>query len=284
MKEKHTNLVTNIIPIALLIFCIIFFSELILPAILKIILLSFSALLYFLAVYFRMNGKEKTSKSIIVLNYVLAFSLLTYLLIKKYDLLYYLSNVNIIKNFILSTGFSGVFIYILLHFLQVVFLPIPAAILILAGTLIYGPLLSAIYTIIGIMLGSYVSFYIGRFFGRRIVEWMVGADTVSLYQEKMKKNRDYLLFVAFLFPFFPDDILCMIAGLTDMTFKRFFVISTITRPIGVLLLCYFGGGTVIPYTWGGISILLLLIAAIMVLFFIMMKYQSVLEQLFVKKE
>lgn len=280
MKRFFNIFIFIILPPLITLVTIIFLYKLIPNNLLKSIIFFVSCFLSFLIFYFKVINKPTLFKSFFTLNVSLSILFSTYLLLKHFEILDYFSNVNIIKNFILSTGFLGVFIYVLLHFLQVVFLPIPAVILILAGTLIYGPFESAIYTTIGIMLGSYVSFYIGRIFGLKIVNWIVGSENVLKYQQKLSKNGDFLLAMAFLFPFFPDDVLCMIAGLTDMSFKRFFMISTLTRPIGVFTLCYFGGGTIIPYNFGGFSLMLLLLILVVVLFFILMKNQNKITKMF----
>ena len=57
-----------------------------------------------------------------------------------------------------------------------------------------------------------------------------------------------------LLPLFPDDLLCLVAGLTDMSWNFFMITQFITRPIGITLVSFFSSGEVIPYHgWGLIA-------------------------------
>ena len=50
--------------------------------------------------------------------------------------------------------------------------------------------------------------------------------------------------MAFLFPFFPDDVLCLLAGLTKISFRRFLLLVAVARPWGLLAACAVGGNAV----------------------------------------
>ena len=167
-----------------------------------------------------------------------------------------------LKKFILSTKEKGVYVYILIQAAQVIILPIPAAIICIVGSLIYGPFLGGLYCSIGVLVGSFISFILGKTFGYRIVAWIAGKENTDKYSEIIRKRGGFFLFLAFLLPMFPDDILCLIAGITNMKFKTFAWITIITRPIGVICMSYFGGGHIIPFSGWGLyvwSILLVII-------------------------
>ena len=72
-----------------------------------------------------------------------------YLIADKLGLIKYLKDFNTIKSVILSTGNFGIAVYLLLSICQVVFLPIPAAVTILIGVAIYGPLIAFLVSLIG---------------------------------------------------------------------------------------------------------------------------------------
>ena len=48
-----------------------------------------------------------------------------------------------------------------------------------------------------------------------------------------------------IFPLFPDDILCLVAGVTNMSFPFFLWTNIISRAIGVAVTVYFGTGAII---------------------------------------
>ena len=149
--------------------------------------------------------------------------------------------------------------------------------------MVYGPFSGAIYCTIGILIGSYISYAIGKVFGHKIVSWIVGVDNVNKYSEIIRKRGKVFLSLAFLLPMFPDDILCLIAGITDMSFLSFFWITFITRPIGVICMSYFGSGSLIPFSgWGiyvWVAILVLAIAAVILI----SKYQDKMERFVLQK-
>ena len=95
--------------------------------------------------------------------------------------------------------------------------------------------------------------------------------------------------VAFLLPMFPDDILCLIAGITNMKFKTFAIVTAITRPIGVICMSYFGSGYIIPFTGWGIYVWVALLVVVVITVFLTYRYQErmqnfVLNKLFKRRD
>ena len=124
-------------------------------------------------------------------------------------------------------------IFILLAFLQVTFVPISSSIVTMAGVILFGAGEGFIYSLIGQLLGSLLAFYLGRWFGERFVIWIVGKDAFNKYRELIKGRDKIMLFFMFLFPFFPDDFLCMFAGLTTFTGVSFTIMIIFTRGLAV---------------------------------------------------
>ena len=112
-------------------------------------------------------------------------------------------------------------VFILLQFSQVVLLPIPSTVTVVAGTALFGPFLGSVYSLIGIMIGSLTAFLIGRYAGYRVVSWMVGKETLDGWLKKIKGKDKLFLSAMFLLPVFPDDVLCFIAGLSSMSLLFF---------------------------------------------------------------
>ena len=170
-----------------------------------------------------------------------------------------------LRDYIAKFGNMAVFLFILFCFLQVVILPIPGSVAVAAGVALFGPLKCAIYSFIGIILGSVVAFAIGRWVGYKAVKWIVGEDTLKKWLAKLK-GKDYLILsLMFLLPMFPDDVLCFIAGLSSMTWPYFLIMITITRAISVFTTAYSVG--LIPFnTWWGILIWVIIAAAVVAAF------------------
>ena len=229
---------------------------------------------------FNLNKLYKTSYVIFVLS---CTCILIYSILYSLGIINTFSSVQSLKEYILSTKEKGIILYILIQCSQVIFMPIPAAIICVVGSLIYGPLLSGIYCSIGVLLGSYISFIIGKTFGYRIVSWIVGKDNTDKYSEILRKRGSFFLGIAFLLPMFPDDILCLIAGITKLKFSTFFWITLITRPIGVLCMSYFSSGSIIPFSGWGIYVWILIIVVALILTLLIYKYQDRMQNFVINK-
>ncbi len=166
-----------------------------------------------------------------------------------------IKSVEELRAYIESMGSWMPVVYVALQFLQVVILPIPAVLSITVGVLLFGPLKAAILSFIGILAGSVVAFFIGRVLGYKVAAWLVGKENLDKAIRSVKgKDRAVLTFM-FLFPFFPDDILCFVAGLSSMSKRFFLIMITIVRAITIFISCYAYNNSLIPYdTWWGILI------------------------------
>ena len=80
------------------------------------------------------------------------------------------SNPDKIRNYIKSFGIFAPLIFIGIVILQVLFAPIPGQVAGIAGGYIFGVYLGILYSMIGLIIGSFIVFYLARKFGRTFVE------------------------------------------------------------------------------------------------------------------
>ena len=196
-----------------------------------------------------------------------------------------IDSVEKLRSYIKSFGKNAIFIFIFISFAQVVFLPIPSFITVGAGGLLFGPFESFVYSLIGIFLGSIVAYFVGKFFGYPVVKWLVGKDALDKGLKAIKGKDKIILTFMFLFPFFPDDILCFVAGITTIKAKFFLSMVFITRTISLFTACYSLNNNLIPYnTWWGVLIWVVIIAATILLTIFIYKKGQVLEKIFEKRK
>lgn len=277
MTKKIIFFILNSLILTALFYCLTFFKINSISNSMKCILLIGTNIIYMLSIVFRWLKKFKSSKIFFVTYIIVAISVIGYCILCKYGIMDTITSVEGLKELILSTKEKGIYVYILIQAAQVIILPIPAAIICIVGSLIYGPFLGGIYCSIGVLIGSFVSFVLGKTFGYRIVAWIAGKENTDKYSEIIRKRGGFFLFLAFLLPMFPDDILCLIAGITNMKFKTFAWITIITRPIGVICMSYFGGGHIIPFSGWGLYVWSILLVIIVAIVFIIYKYQEKLQ-------
>ncbi|MCD7729489.1 MAG: VTT domain-containing protein, partial [Clostridia bacterium] len=188
-----------------------------------------------------------------------------------------ITDINSLREMIADTGAWAALVFIVVQFLQVVVLPIPSTVTVMAGTALFGPLLCSVYSFIGIFIGSVVAFAVGRWLGYRVVSWIVGKDELDKWLKKLK-GKDYLLLsIMFLLPLFPDDLLCFVAGLSTMTWGYYIIMIIITRALSITLSAY--SFESIPFnTWWGILCWVLIIAAVIALFVLVCKYSDQIDR------
>lgn len=238
-----------------------------------------------LAIIFLRHSKGLLYKLFFIIVVSIAVvSVLLYVL-KVSGFLNKIDSVEDLRAYISSFGSNAVLVFIALQFLQVVVLPIPAFITVAAGVLLFGAFKGAVFSCIGIIAGSFAAFFIGRVFGYKVAKWLVGKDNLDKWLNKIKGKDKIVLTFMFLFPFFPDDVLCFVAGITTMSALFFSIMIVFTRLISVFATCYSLNNSIIPYnTWWGILLWIAFIALTVVLTVLIYKKGDRIEAFFSRKK
>lgn len=155
-------------------------------------------------------------------------------------------------------------IFFFLQVAGVILAPIPSNLTAAAGGLLFGTLPSFLITYGAVLCGSVLVFLFARSMGREMVEGFVSKKVSEKYLDLIRTKRDTFLTLALLFPFFPDDILCILAGLTDIPLRRYIIIVALARPWGLLFASAVGGSALsLPMPWmiglGAVGILVFLL-------------------------
>ena len=164
--------------------------------------------------------------------------------------------------------------FFLLQFLSVVLAPIPSNITALAGGVLFGTWVSFFLTFAAVVCASLLVFQLARWLGREFVTRVVGERVSAKYLDVIHAKTDIFLILAFLFPFFPDDLLCILAGLTAISLRRFLIIVLLTRPWGLLFASALGGASFSIPWWG----MALIGVGGLLLFILGMKYGDRVEE------
>lgn len=140
------------------------------------------------------------------------------------------------------SGPLGPILYILLQIVQTVVAPIPGQVVGSIGGFIFGPW-GILWTTIGSLIGFWLVFLIARRFGRPFLEKIFKKSAVDKFDFIINaKGASFILFAIFLLPGFPDDIICYIAGLTNLSIKRLMLIAILGRFPTIVLTNYLGAG------------------------------------------
>lgn len=140
------------------------------------------------------------------------------------------------QQYLMQFGIWAPCIFILVQIVQVVFPVIPGGLTCVAGVLCFGPLWGFIYNYVSICIGSCINFLLIRKYGKPLLLQLSSQKTYEKYVGWLEKGQrfDKLFAIAIFLPVAPDDFLCMLAGLTKMSFQRFLLIITLCKPASIL--------------------------------------------------
>ncbi|OHR74763.1 TVP38/TMEM64 family protein [Enterococcus sp. HMSC34G12] len=146
-------------------------------------------------------------------------------------------DLNALRGLVGDSIILGPIIFVFIQILQIVIPIIPGGISTAAGVLIFGPYAGFIYNYIGICIGSIIIFLLGRRYGKPFILSMISDKTYNKYIGWLdNQNRFEKLFALAIFlPVAPDDALCLMAGLTNMSVKRYTLIILIAKPLSIFL-------------------------------------------------
>ena len=137
-------------------------------------------------------------------------------------------------------GIIGPIVFIFLQITQTIYPIIPMGITNVIGNLVFGTWLGFLCNVTGMLIGSSINFYLGRRFGESVVKAFISDEQYEKYISKIGDSKAFerLIIIGFILPVFPDDIFCMISGMSKLTFKRFFILVLLCRPISLFVFTY----------------------------------------------
>ena len=169
--------------------------------------------------------------------------------------------------------------FFVVQLLSVVLAPIPSNLTAAAGGLLFGTWPAFFLTYGAVMAGSLLVFWLARTLGRDFVDRVVSRKLAEKCQKVIREKTTVFLALAFLLPYFPDDMLCILAGLTPITFGRFALLALFTRPWGLLFASALGGASLSIPLW---AMVLIGLAGVMI-FVLGMLYGDRLERAVLKR-
>lgn len=141
-----------------------------------------------------------------------------------------------------SWGIFAPFVYIILQIIQTVVAPIPGQIVGGIGGFIFGPW-GILWTTIGTLIGCYIVFRIARRFGRPLIEKLFKKSVLDKFDFILgSKSTSLILFLIFLLPGFPDDMICYLAGLTKLPIRQLMIILVLGRFPVIVVTNFIGEG------------------------------------------
>lgn len=179
-------------------------------------------------------------------------------------------------------------IYVVFILLQVVittllcFAPGTTTMFIGLGIALFGANWKCFLTLyIGVVLSSIAMDLVGRFGGSFLIKKLIGENNYLEATNLLKEKGTVYLPFMYLLPIFPDDALCMVAGMIKLKFPLHLIYICLCRGIGIATIVF--GFSVIPFSeFDGVYDYLVLIAVILVYVFVLFKITRWLDKMYSK--
>lgn len=142
---------------------------------------------------------------------------------------------DILINKIKQYGIFGPLFFFTIQIIQVIFPVIPGGASCVAGVLAFGPFMGFIYNYIGLCIGSFFAFFIARVYGLPFIYKIFDESVIQKYVKYIQTRQfEIILFWSILLPGFPDDLLCYIAGISEIEPKKFAMIILLCKPLTLI--------------------------------------------------
>lgn len=169
-----------------------------------------------------------------------------------------------VKAFISGFGAGAPLVFIGLQVLQVIFAPVPGEASGFLGGYLFGIWRGFLYSSIGLTIGSWINFLIGRMLGEHFVRKLIPQERWQRLDHLVRHQGVIILFLLFVFPGFPKDYLCLFLGLTRLPLKAFLVLASVGRMPGTYMLSLQGAALFERNYWTlGLVMALCLVAALL---------------------
>jgi uncharacterized membrane protein YdjX (TVP38/TMEM64 family) len=121
-------------------------------------------------------------------------------------------------------------IYLGVQVLQIIISIIPGQFMNMAAGWLFGFPISFVLSTVGAIVGTFLTFHMAKLLGRKAVKTLVNPEKYDHFLKRLNSKRAYVtVFVLYLVPGLPKDILGYLAGVSDVKFIPFLVISIIGR-------------------------------------------------------
>lgn len=143
-----------------------------------------------------------------------------------------------IEAFFRANEERGMFLYLVINFIQPIFLPTPEAITTMAGSVIFGPGPAFVLGFLGTLSGILFMYGLVRIFGERIIRSVVKEKNLEKFNKYIRKQEILFLSIFFIFPVVSDEVVVLGSVLAGIRFQSFFVVAAIAKLITQFIYSY----------------------------------------------
>ncbi len=188
--------------------------------------------------------KSKNPKTIKIVSFVIFVAVIVFLTVVCIPLAKMLASEEgraELEAFIAKDFVWGIIIFLILQILQVIVALIPGGVIQVLGGVLFGGVLGTVLCIVGILLGTLVIYLLVKNFGKPFVESVFDDKVVKRFGFLQDtKKLELVIFILFLLPGLPKDLLTYLAPLTKIKMSTFLFLSTLARVPAIIMSTVFG--------------------------------------------
>lgn len=195
---------------------------------------------------------RKFKRVVIILAIVLLICALSaglYFLLDYFNI----TSVSTLRKFISNFGAWGWLVFLIVEVVistPLFVIPLEDELWVTLAILLFGAKLGCILSVSAMLISSALLYLFGRTCGFNLIKKFVGEKTLIDVQQKFSVKSKLSLPFLYLIPFFPHDVLCIVAGSSKMSFWYFIIITALMRSIEIISICFLGGGLI---KWGELT-------------------------------
>lgn len=223
-----------------------------------------------------MKGKkqiiEKRNIAIAIIELIIILTIIigipVYIYISQPELVESFKSMEKFEAFMQQYSEESIPIYLVCQIVQVVVTFLPGQVIQVAGGYLYGFFWAMVISLIGITIGSAISFAIARIFGKRPMKMLFGEERFEKYNRLLDTKKAHkIIFILYFIPGLPKDMVAYAAGVSKMQFTAFIIISTAGR-IPAMAVSVIFGVMLESHSYTGAVILAVCVAVICIICFI----------------
>ena len=134
-------------------------------------------------------------------------------------------------------------VFVMFQVIQVVFFFIPGEAVQIISGYIFGNFLGTLLSLAGIFIGSAIGYLLARYLARDKVQKIIEKRDLKIFRKVLNEGSNKkVIFLVYLIPGIPKDILVYLCGVSDVDFKDFLLYSTLGRFPWIVASSMFGSG------------------------------------------
>lgn len=165
-----------------------------------------------------------------------------YILVWRHDLITDMSSLKDVLRYLkhFDSG-RGAVIYLVLEVLQIVISVLPGQVFQIAAGMVLGVPMGLLLSIVGAVMGTTIVYFIARGLGEEAMKLVLGPERSEKLIRAFNSERSYMtIFLIYLIPGMPKDLMAYAAGISNVRFRAFLILSTVGRIPAMTISLLFG--------------------------------------------